>query len=167
MLTKDNLIYLRDKQKILDNYIMEAKNLVLNKIIIKKKIIAFLVEISEFINEYREFKYWSNKGPSERQTILEELIDCLHFIISLGTNVNFDFSKFDSKMTKATDIDSWSINVYKKTLLFEEKFNVQTYDELLDEFLSITYILNISNDEILSVYNKKNEINFNRQDTGY
>ncbi|WP_339020516.1 dUTP diphosphatase [Spiroplasma endosymbiont of Atherix ibis] len=167
MLTKDDLIYLKDKQIILDNYIMETKKIVINEIIIKKKIIAFLVEISEFINEYRSFKYWSNKGPSERKIILEELIDCLHFIISLGTNLNFDFSKFNNKITQASDIDSWSINVYRKALILEENFNTQSYYQLLDEFLSITYILDISRNEVLNFYNKKNEINFNRQDTGY
>ncbi|WP_338984663.1 dUTP diphosphatase [Spiroplasma endosymbiont of Diplazon laetatorius] len=167
MLNKDNLIYLKDKQIILDNYIMESKGIVIDKQIIKKKIIAFLVEVSEFINEYRSFKYWSNKGPSEKSVILEELIDCLHFIISLGTNVNFDFSEFNNKIKQADDIDAWSINVYRKALVFEDKFDAQSYDDLLDEFLSITYILDITTDEILSVYNKKNEINFNRQDSGY
>ncbi|AUM62865.1 dUTP diphosphatase [Spiroplasma monobiae] len=167
MLTNEHLIYLKDKQIILDNYIIETKNIVVNEEIQKKKIIAFLVEVSEFINEYRSFKYWSNKGPSERTVILEELIDCLHFIISLGTNIDFDFSQFNNKIKTADNIDQWSINVYRKALIFEEKLDAQSYDYLLEEFLSITYILDITNDEILEVYNKKNEINFSRQDSGY
>ncbi|QHX36877.1 dUTP diphosphatase [Spiroplasma sp. BIUS-1] len=167
MLTKENLIYLKEKQVILDNYIIETKNIIVNEQIYKKKLIAFLVEVSEFINEYRSFKYWSNKGPSERTVILEELIDCLHFIISLGTNVDFDFSTFSNKINDANDIDQWSINVYRKALIFEQNFDKETYNQLLDEFLSITYILEITNNEILDIYNKKNEINFNRQNSGY
>ncbi|ALD66698.1 dUTP diphosphatase [Spiroplasma cantharicola] len=167
MLTKENLIYLKEKQILLDKYIIDTKKIVVDKKIIKKKIIAFLVEVSEFINEYREFKYWSNKPASERSVILEELIDCLHFIISLGIDVNFDFLKFNNKIIKTSNIDTWSINVYRKTLIFEEKFNLESYDHLLDEFLSIMYILKITTDEIINIYNKKNEINFNRQDSGY
>ncbi|AGR42350.1 dUTP diphosphatase [Spiroplasma diminutum] len=167
MLNKEELKYLKEKQVMLDNYIMESKKIILNEKIIKKKIIAFLVEISEFINEYREFKFWSNKGPSERSIILEELIDCLHFIISLGTDIDFDFSQFSNKIIEANDIDQWSLNVYRKTIIFEQTFEKNSYSDLLDEFLSIMYILDISNDEILQVYNKKNEINFNRQDSGY
>ncbi len=167
MLTKENLIYLKEKQIILDKYIIDTKKIVVDKKIIKKKIIAFLVEVSEFINEYRAFKYWSNKPASERSIILEELIDCVHFIISLGIDINFDFLKFNNKIIKADDVDSWSINVYRKALIFEEKFNSESYSDLLDEFLSVMYILQITTDEIINIYNKKNEINFNRQDTGY
>lgn len=167
MLTKENLIYLKDKQIILDNYIIETKKITVNKEILKKKVIAFLVEVSEFINEYRSFKYWSNKPASERSIILEELIDCLHFIISLGININFDFSQFNNKIKESSDIDFWSLNVFKKALTFEEKFDLESYNDLLDEFLAITFILDITNDEIITTYNKKNEINFSRQNSGY
>ena len=49
-----------------------------------RRILALLVELGEFANETRCFKYWSYKGPSPKETILDEYADGLHFLLSLG-----------------------------------------------------------------------------------
>ena len=48
-----------------------------------KRIMAFMVELGEFANETRCFKYWSVKPSSEKEVVLEEYIDGIHFILSL------------------------------------------------------------------------------------
>ncbi len=60
------------------------------KIVKKKKMLALLVEIGELANETRCFKYWSNKPASEREVILEEYVDGLHFILSIGIDLGID-----------------------------------------------------------------------------
>ncbi|AGR41486.1 dUTP diphosphatase [Spiroplasma taiwanense] len=168
MLKNKNLIYLKDKQIILDKYIMENKGLVVNSEITKKKIIALLVEISEFVNEYRSFKYWSNKKPSERNILLEEYIDALHFILSLGNDLNFNFEKFKNQSTlNILNIDDWTIEVYLKILEFQKNQDFNSFSILFNVFLVLVDLLNVSDEELLEIYNNKNEINFKRQNTGY
>ena len=43
---------------------------------------ALLVE-RELANETRSFKFWSTKGPSANEIILEEYVDSIHFLLSL------------------------------------------------------------------------------------
>ena len=58
--------------------------------VFKEKGLALLVELAELANETRCFKFWSMKGPSEIAIILEEYVDSIHFILSLGIEKGFD-----------------------------------------------------------------------------
>ena len=49
-----------------------------------ERVLALLVELGEFANETRCFKYWSEKPPSPKERILDEYADALHFFLSLG-----------------------------------------------------------------------------------
>ena len=41
----------------------------------RKRVLALLVEIAELANETRSFKYWSLKGASEKEVLIEEYVD--------------------------------------------------------------------------------------------
>ncbi len=168
MLTNKELIYLSEKQKYLDNYIMEAKSIVNSPEITKKKLIAFYVEVAEFINEQRSFKFWSNKKPSEKSILLEEYIDGIHFLISLGNDMEYDFSKYiNTNEIKTKDIIENYLNVFSMTSNLVETQSIENYENLLKSFLNICYILDFTINDIIGSYNKKNEINFERQNSNY
>lgn len=89
-----NLFIMQEK---LDQHIMEQHNLY-GKPLFSEKLLALQVEIAELANETRCFKFWSNRGPSSKETILEEYVDCLHFILTIGLEkklylFNFYYSK--------------------------------------------------------------------------
>src|SRR5690625_2367570 len=75
-------------QKGLDDTILKEKEITIppDKI---NKIVALLVEIGEMANETRCFKYWSNKEPSKKKVILEEYVDCMHFLLGIGNDYGF------------------------------------------------------------------------------
>ena len=50
----------------------------------KKKDWHFLLNLRNLANETRCFKFWSTKGPSDDAVILEEYVDSIHFLLSLG-----------------------------------------------------------------------------------
>ena len=71
------------KQEELDLEI--AKNHNINYEVTRhKRILALLVELGEFANTTRTFKFWSNKGMEEKAVVLDEFADGLHFLLSLG-----------------------------------------------------------------------------------
>ncbi|ARU91289.1 dUTP diphosphatase [Spiroplasma clarkii] len=74
-----NLLAIVEKQKELDSAIISAKQLKSDKTIFSKKIVALLVELGEFINEERSFKYWSAKPASEKKFYLKSLL--MEFIL--------------------------------------------------------------------------------------
>jgi dimeric dUTPase (all-alpha-NTP-PPase superfamily) len=51
---------------------------------VDKRIFAFKVELAEFSNETAWFKYWKQSHVMDRSKVLEELADCIHFLLAIG-----------------------------------------------------------------------------------
>src|SRR5690625_909139 len=77
-------------QRELDNYI-ESNNDLHNKDVFQEKYLALLVELGELANETRCFKFWSMKPPSDKKVILEEFVDGIHFLLSLGNEAGHHY----------------------------------------------------------------------------
>lgn len=131
-----------------------------------KRILALVVEISELANETRSFKYWSLKGPSEKDVLLEEFSDSIHFILSLG---------IDLKLTElSVSCDEESYDLSRLFLEWTEcavqlmhDFNINNYQLCANYCAKIAYTLQFSEYEVLETYYKKNKKNHNRQDQAY
>jgi len=167
MLTIDTIKWLSEKQKTLDSYIIEKKQLVINQEMLDKKIVAFLVELGEYANEERVFKYWSNKKEAELNIQLDEYIDCIHFLISIGNQIGFDFSKFESKQLNFENNIKAYFDIIDKLNNFTKTKNSQNYNELLNSFLNISDVKKYSEQQIIDAYKIKNQINFDRQNNNY
>src|SRR6185437_10161779 len=76
-------------QRELDTFIQTNQDV--KRDVFKEKGLALVVELAELANETRCFKFWSTKGPSERAVILEEYVDSIHFILSLGIEKNLHY----------------------------------------------------------------------------
>ncbi|QGS52173.1 dUTP diphosphatase [Spiroplasma tabanidicola] len=166
MLNEKNLNFIIDKQKELDKYIETKWNITNNEEILSKKIVALYVEICEFINEQRAFKFWSNKKPSEKNILLEEYIDGIHFIVSIGYLTGFKPEDYNFAFQNNTIIDAY-LNCLQKVGEFNKNRNVQFFTNMLDAFFSIAKILDFSEKEIIEAYIEKNKVNFERQDNNY
>lgn len=61
------------------------------QIILVDTILALMVEVGEFANELKGdgFKHWSTKTKSEKEVLLEELIDVYHFVLSITNQMEF------------------------------------------------------------------------------
>ena len=157
---------LQKKQLELDSYICKKNNIDPKKIFFKK-IIALDVELSEFMNEIESFKYWKTNKKDNREKIIEEACDCLHFILSLSNDLNVDLT-VASVVNNCTDIN----NIYRlikndlwKALYLDREVNSikRMYVMLID----ILNILEFNYSDLLKEYNKKYEINIKRQNEGY
>lgn len=154
------------KQKILDNAILKAKNLELTNDLKNKKIIAFFVELGEFINEEKSFKFWKVHNDVIRERLVEEYIDGVHFLLSIGVDIDFNFDTLQ--------IDDLKIDITENYLLLVEflasfisKRSDISYKKLAEIFFNIANILNISEEEFINSYNQKNKINYQRQENDY
>ncbi|WMJ80146.1 dUTP diphosphatase [Clostridium sp. MB40-C1] len=160
-----NFNKLFELQRNLDQRINTEKNLQ-NKSLFSKKVLALQVEVSELANETRCFKFWSNKGPSEKDVILEEYVDCLHFILSLGLEKNYENLELIIRH-EHHDLTEAFLNIYIDINDFVVCTSKDNYKTLFEDFLSLGRTLNFSSDEIETAYYKKNNLNHKRQDTGY
>ncbi|QPQ29683.1 dUTP diphosphatase [Lysinibacillus sp. JNUCC 51] len=160
-----NLQQLFKMQKELDDFIEKTQNI--EHDVFKEKGLALMVELAELANETRCFKFWSTKGASERDVILEEYVDSIHFILSLGLLKGY------------TAIEKWPVIKEKRNLT--ETF-LMTQDYILtfisqpteDRYLAIwqcygllAFNLGFSFEDVVAAYIEKNEENYNRQRSGY
>lgn len=166
-----------DMQRKLDERIKTEHE---NSINFNDKIVATLVELSEFSNEVRWFKKWSNKSASPKEVILEEGVDILHFLLSLGNDIaakghDESVKFFDYTSCNCGD-DLSNIYIYFVGEMIElfykyNKFdsfvmNVQYYT-VMSIYLDLMKAVGFNEKDIETAYYKKNEINHKRQDNNY
>ncbi|TQR19836.1 dUTP diphosphatase [Psychrobacillus vulpis] len=160
-----NLEKLFTMQQALDEYIQSNKQV--KEDVFSKKGLALLVELAELANETRCFKFWSEKGPSGQYVILEEYVDSIHFLLSLGIEKGF------------TDLESWPIENIEAELTdlflltneaiisFLKSPTRNNYEKMWVLYGAIAKNLGFSGEEVLQAYIQKNETNYERQKSGY
>lgn len=150
---------------------------------------AFLTELGELGNEWRGFKHWSEdqkpridvlvpaKGPEikleKRNLLLEEYIDGLHFLLSIGLMVEYSPYELEFKVKfptiKADDYSNKEITI--KFLRIYECGTMMRYDDhylsLFQYYLDLGAMLGFTWDQIQEAYIQKNKVNHERQDQGY
>jgi dimeric dUTPase (all-alpha-NTP-PPase superfamily) len=154
-------------QKALDSHIEITHNLE-NENLINRKILALLVELGELANETRCFKFWSLKQPSEKKIILEEFVDGVHFILSLGLECGYDHMPIEiSRMETNLSVSELFIEIYKSAGYFQESRTYEQYVQLWDQYMKLAKSLGFSFEDIEQAYIRKNEVNYERQQSGY
>lgn len=152
-------------QKALDTYIQSEKNI--SHDVFLEKGLALLVELAELANETRCFKFWSAKGPSDKETILEEYVDSIHFLLSLGIEKQLD------------DLDSWPVenktgslthlflNTHSSIQQFLQEPTRPLYEDVWKWYGAVGTSLGFTHNQIVKAYIDKNEKNYERQRSGY
>src|SRR5699024_11539088 len=109
-------------QNDLDTYIAKKHNLI-EKDLFEERFLALLVELGELANETRCFKFWSTKERSNESVILEEYVDNIHFLLSIGLHKGYEFSHIDSSVAAEDETEHFN-NVFEKYLALFEKQNI-------------------------------------------
>ncbi len=135
-------------------------------VISRRKMLALHVEIGELANETRCFKYWSNKKPSPKKVILEEYVDALHFILTLGLDRDYTDIDLNPKDSEYCLTDQF-LNLYIDINDMMITASKDHYITLFEDFLTLGMSLGFSDAEIEEAYLKKNKINHIRQANGY
>ncbi|OPJ62289.1 dUTP diphosphatase [Clostridium oryzae] len=160
-----NLEKLLDLQKELDLRIVNQHKLQ-SVSLVQKKVLALQVEIGELANETRCFKYWSLKAPSPSKVILEEYVDCLHFILSIGLEKDFYQTEVEVKQSDSPLTDQF-LNLYIDISDFFICPSADHYITLFEDFLSLGDSLGFDENTIENGYIEKNTKNHVRQSVGY
>ena len=166
-----NLSKLFETQKQLDNRIEEGHGLEGNDLL-EDKVLALQVELGELANETRCFKFWSKKPPSEKVVVLEEYVDGLHFILSLGNLLNSQLKgivpgRFFSLSETLNELFACVADLNRGVKKMIEIDVLETYKALFSLFMGLGRQLGFTETEIEQAYYAKNQINHERQANGY
>mgnify|MGYP000872481519 CR=1 FL=1 len=163
-----------EAQKVLDDRVCEEHGLTPASTY-EGRVLALLVEFGEACNEARFFKHWS-KDREPREGLLEELADCLHFLLSIAVtnkvqpkeNLKFPVGTPDMLVVIALDLFARiSLLAIKPTDLQMHADWVDAWWDAFGTFLGFCMCLGVTPDELEIEYWKKNKVNHERQDNGY
>lgn len=127
-------------------------------------------------NNGNKFKFCPRCGGSgvvkTANPLLEEYVDVLHFILSIGNDLHFDYEEFLKRQAAmAGDINLLFIDVMASTteiiLHYRTDFARYSLYATLRRFLKIGRKLGFTEEQIEEAYWKKYEINKQRQRDGY
>lgn len=113
-------------------------------------------------------------GKENRNPLLEEYVDCLHFILSIGLELNINVKGMEKFSVFDTYPNRTEIFIFSK--LFKDISNMlgqENDDVLADYYRSFQWLLELGCklgftwEQIEQAYYDKNEINHERQNTGY
>ncbi|MEH7439826.1 dUTP diphosphatase [Neobacillus drentensis] len=156
-----------EMQKALDSHI-EEKHQLQNEDLFDRKVLALLVEIGELANETRCFKFWSVKPSSDKAVILEEFVDGIHFILSLGIECNFNNIEINLRRKQSTsDVTEQFLIVYETIGLFQKSKQFDDYIKVFEAYLQLASLLGFNEKEMEQAYFLKNEVNYQRQQNNY
>lgn len=175
ILTTQDIIYLLEQQERLDLNVRKEFNI--NPVqwvhMDDEHIVALSVELHEFFNETKAFKYWSKK-TIDRQRLLEEAVDVIHFIM---LNVNksgkehyfidcyHDYVLMGDKNPLKDKEEVVSLMV--EMITAPEVHTREDLDGLLHDVLRILDFYDFDRKQIMQAYKEKNKVNFERLAKGY
>ncbi len=110
-------------------------------------------------------------GMKKKNPLLEEYVDCLHFILSIGLELGFE-NVWISHSTVKHSIKQEDVLVNFSTVFafvykLERRESFNWYDSLFERFIVLGFSLGFTWEQIEQAYIAKNEVNHDRQNTGY
>lgn len=164
-MNKMDLSGLYQLQKGLDDDIAKLHNVTYESTR-EKRLLALFVELGEFANETRCFKFWSLKAPSSKEVILDEYADGLHFFLSLGLPLGVTAFAHELKVPKS-DLTEALLKVYQEVGALSEKYTKANYRKAFGDYLDLLSLLGYSGDDAIEAYQKKLAVNYKRQEQHY
>jgi len=187
-----NLQKLFKAQKQLDDHIVKEKGLE-GQDLLDKKTLALQVELGELANEWQMFKFWKEDPKPRRELkrmrsidghnyfkevykrpLLEEYVDCLHFILSIGNELGYQNVIPSDYLHRADDTTKQFNYVFYTIMSIDERIVCNDYEDmeecygyLIGGFEELGRQLGLTWEQIEQAYFAKNEINFERQANGY
>ena len=132
----------------------------------EKRLLALLVELGEFANATRTFKFWSFKPSESKERVLDEFADGLHFLLSLGLAYNFRLDTIEVEADEK-DLTAAILNAYHCIDEFYNCRTLETYANMFVGYLKILALLGYTWKDAYDAYFLKLEENHHRQETNY
>ncbi len=179
-----NMKLLFDTQRKLDEKIHEEKGLSLEETS-DKRLLALLTELGELANEWRGFKYWSDRQSpkpmsqvvsKEKHPLLEEYVDCLHFILSIileraiylpNCYPSWQYRKPDHIEVSQDAVVSNFLSLFKQVEVIQYNKSEVQLSSLLGMFMMLGEKFGFSWEEVEEAYFDKNKVNYERLESGY
>lgn len=122
-------------------------------------------EYQQATEPFEECMYCEGTGIQEKNPLLEEYVDCLHFILSIGLECQFEDGEFYTTH-RENAVDQFN-KLFDKVGDFSQYHTKGNYEWLFCLFLGLSDFLGFTWEQVEQAYLDKNKINHERQEQGY
>lgn len=145
----------------LDNIFIEKYSS--DKYLYEKNCIGLLVELGEFINETKCFKYWSIKKP-DKEKMLEEYADCI-----TSSMVFLDHHELKDLPTpyQTDNILELLNHIFRKATELYNNNDIELAKDILSNIFQIRVLLNIDEQDLINACKNKQKIILDRLNSNY
>lgn len=126
--------------------------------------IEMLVELGEFINETKCFKFWSIKGPN-KEKMLEEYADCITMVLVFFNLFDLEIEDNYSHIESTNICDIINHLFFLSTTLIKKEEKV--VEDLFGNLLYLGELFGFKEKDIIEAIDKKHKIIEERLNTDY
>ena len=168
------LAHLLDLQKKVNEKVREKMD---RDVFVEEFILAFNVEYFEFMNEIGVWKWWKHSHEINREKVLDELADLYAFFLSiLLASKDIDVEEFEKELTRISNevyaAKDEPYTIQNLILIVGTDNESDTPVRTVNRFgiaIGISRLLfdGITYEEITEAYEKKSQVNIDRQNENY
>ena len=137
-------------QVYINRELQTTKNEVLNVQRLNQKILAFLHDLGQVAEDSRCYLFWEKDEPIDHQQLLEDYLEGLTMLMSIGYELRIDSIKNHSEIPSPTDIYSLFFKIYHSILKVQSHYSSEDYQNTIDDYFTLGFQLNIQIEEILN-----------------
>lgn len=139
-------------QKDLDSTIYN-QDILLDNSLLPKKVLALQVKLGQLADATNCSKFGNFEINKNTDLILEKYVDCLCFLLSMGTNENLDSLQISSLGTNYTITEQF-LELYIDVNDFFTCNCPDNYLTLIEDFLNLGFSLGFTEESIFNTYFK-------------
>lgn len=141
-------------QVYINRELQTTKNEILNVKRLNQKILSFLHDLSVVSQDSRCYLFWEKEEPINHKELLEHYIEGLTMLMSIGYELRIDSIKNYTEIPQSTDIYSLLFKIYHSILKVQSHYSSEDYQNTIDDYFTLGFLLNIDIDEIIDNYQK-------------
>lgn len=139
-------------QVYINRELQTTKNEILNVKRLNQKILSFLHDLSVVSQDSRCYLFWEKEEPINHKELLEHYIEGLTMLMSIGYELRIDSIKNYTEIPQSTDIYSLLFKIYHSILKVQSHYSSEDYQNTIDDYFTLGFLLNIDIDEIIDNY---------------
>lgn len=139
-------------QLVLNREVAIAKNQVLDSQRIKKKLLAFLSDVSNVGELAHVYTFWDKDQRIVHEDLLESYVEGISMIMSIGYEMRIDAVKTTQEIPENIPLDDLMFAIYQNVIILKNTFDPIVYQDLLDDYFHLGFRLGISLEEIIDAY---------------
>ena len=132
---------------------------------IRKNGIEFLVELGEFVNETKCFKYWTVKKP-DMEKVLDEFADCITILLTFFNYLDLDLENMVSPYDSDNILDVIN-DTYRLGTELLDNYNEGLVKTSFSNLMHISRLLHIKEEDVMDAIFKKLKIVEERLNSNY